>query len=638
MFATLLFGSLALVGPVARAPLQESGSAAGTRVLVRVIDAATGAPVGAAEVIALDHARALADWSARNVSPDLAEWEATRERLGTRARTDASGSASFERGRGALCFSASAPGRWGEVTLEAGATDTIELRIEPDVTLEIAVVDELGTPAGGTAVALVSSFGRESGESAPAAFEHFLATASSDVRDGLARFRHVQTLLRPQEHTRCFARLAIPLASDVELELDPTDLGGGRRTLTVPPTGRVAFDCADVPTGYVRIRRAVPGEPTRSAWFSTDPLRAEIVAGKALFERVGVGVTIEYEARSPRQGPPIRGSAAGPASAGALVEIATPRDSAFPVLVGRVIDEDGRPVGDATLRVGLTRHFRGEQGTGAESRGSTLVTDAAGRFQFPLRDAAAQSDDRRTFDVGDGERGSAEIELPPGLSTGTLELGDVRIAAPGSTRWLESKDDSTLEAEYRRALAACELNGAHALEVETCLTEVARRGGEHWVAFLKSELERVRAAPEFGDVPEDLEVLTALRRAERKPDPLALELDGEPLFVCVFPSAPTIVCRLTNVDVGGESFGLTVGGSYRSGRFARCRAAVLDAAGNELEPLPPPGFMGGGLCSRSPLAPARSLEFSVPLGQYVAWPHAGDYRVKLLYHDETDIA
>ncbi|MCC6409001.1 MAG: hypothetical protein IT453_17705 [Planctomycetes bacterium] len=28
----------------------------------------------------------------------------------------------------------------------------------------------------------------------------------------------------------------------------------------------------------------------------------------------------------------------------------------------------------------------------------------------------------------------------------------------------------------------------------------------------------------------------------------------------------------------------------------------------------------------------------MPLGQYVAWPHAGDYRVKLLYHDETDIA
>ena len=396
--------------------------------------------------------------------------------------------------------------------------------------------------------------------------------------------------------------------------------------------GSLAVDCPQIAMGQVRIRRAEARRPGSGLWFSTDPLRAAIADGKALFPWVGVGVEIEYEVRGAAGGQELRGTLSGPTRAGERVVFTCPTDEGFPLLMGRVVDEERRPVAGQELSLTITHH-----NGGSSSRGYPLATDAEGRFRFLLRETDAHPGVHRTVYVSGPQGASLKIEPASELAAGDCDLGDVQLVAPGSDRWLRGKDDAALEAEYRRAVAGAARYGSNGRLVETCLTEMVRRGGSRWQEFLAAELAQARAVAADDDV-EDLELLTALRRAQGRGDPLALELvDGASELECTFPWAPTVHLTLRNVDVERQTFHLTFGGDYRSGRFARCRVEARDAHGSLIEPLPSPGFMGGGMLTRAPLPPGQAEDFMLPLGLYIQWPSPGEYQVRVQYHDQQSI-
>jgi len=142
---------------------------------------------------------------------------------------------------------------------------------------------------------------------------------------------------------------------------------------------------------------------------------------------------------------------------------------------------------------------------------------------------------------------------------------------------------------------------------EPCLSEIIRRGGPQWELFLKEKFDILmknkinphQEASPFGeknqldedeDLDEDLEpgsnfnleLLTALRRIKKQPDPLKVIIDGpQELTAASSPLAlPRLGVRIENVDVDQTDVGFTFGGNYRSGLQRRWRIVVQDEKGN----------------------------------------------------------
>jgi len=214
------------------------------------------------------------------------------------------------------------------------------------------------------------------------------------------------------------------------------------------------------------------------------------------------------------------------------------------------------------------------------------------------------------------------------------------------------------DAELRSKLAGVELArawdmfGATSVH-DACLLEMVRRGGEEWASFLRAELAARRSATGtevFLGVAPDLELSTALRRIEGRRDPLAVEVRNREPLELSFPELPTYEVWLANVDEGGESFGLTLGGNYRSGRLARFRVALADA-GSELGVRKDwPLGLGGGLSTRGRLRPGafwdrRGLReqgepepLPLALREYAVPRGPGRHVVRIQYHDHVAIA
>lgn len=519
------------------------------------------------------------------------------------------------------------------------AAALLSAQASEDVTLRVRVVDAHGAPCPGIAVHVVHV--HESGAESPVGWlDAYLVEARTDAEHGVATFERIDARLDADEGALHVARLAIPPLSAHEVRL-PSDLRSSLELeLVRPACGSVEIVFAPTTRGVVLLREAhsTAGEVS-PMWNRAHPCRAELEGGVARFPLVGLGATFEYLAALEGTGPSIDGRFAGPLAAGEHVKHVAPGLDRHPRLVGRLLDEAGAPIAATELQFSVCT-----QGDGVTSRGIAVRTDAGGRFSMPLLQAvppggrryvsirAARNDAASRTRVG---LGAAVVDLSGELAPGPHELGDIVLVVPGSSVYLATLDDAALARRY----AACQLGGYDAPRVEHCLLEMVRRATPHWIAFLEQELERIRAdaASQRSPDPRELTYLTALRRAEGKPDPLQVVVAGA-VFATRLPATPVLDLALTNADVDGASFPLARGGSYRSGRFARCTLDATDAAGRRLATLPAPGSMGGGMFSRGTLSPGASIPIRLDLGDYVRFPGPGEYTVRVLYHDDEDIA
>lgn len=166
-------------------------------------------------------------------------------------------------------------------------------------------------------------------------------------------------------------------------------------------------------------------------------------------------------------------------------------------------------------------------------------------------------------------------------------------------------------------------------EYQCCLDEMARRG---MAAELQARYEQAQKStnPEGGG-PANAHLLTALRRAQGKPDPVQVKVE-----VVNLPGAPTgLLPTLVNVD--SKPISLTRGGDYRSGRQSRFRVQLTDQRGARVPDSNWPQFgMGGGISSFGPFQPGETIDNQTPLDPrcYVKSPPSGRYQLQVVYAEQ----
>jgi hypothetical protein len=141
--------------------------------------------------------------------------------------------------------------------------------------------------------------------------------------------------------------------------------------------------------------------------------------------------------------------------------------------------------------------------------------------------------------------------------------------------------------------------------------------------------------------PYNLELLTALRRAQGKPDPLKIEVSmADPARLGIDGHASVVQASITNVDAGGETVHFTRGGDDRGGRRERWRVLLIDDQGRRARDSNFSPFNGGGLATVGPFAYGQVDRdgHAFDLRRYVAPSHSGKYQLQLLYHNEFSLA
>lgn len=186
-------------------------------------------------------------------------------------------------------------------------------------------------------------------------------------------------------------------------------------------------------------------------------------------------------------------------------------------------------------------------------------------------------------------------------------------------------------------------------EYEACLTEIVRRGGNQWASILRERLDALneRRFDLYGDPTDvapgsyfNLELLTALRRVQKQPDPLRIDIELANQEIRATPlSLPMLYVHIRNVDVEKQDVGFAFGGDYRSGRQARWRLSVVDAEGRTVPRRAQGGILtGGGLYQTGVLSHGESWETAIDARRFIAAPLPGRYTLQVLYHNTRTIA
>lgn len=199
------------------------------------------------------------------------------------------------------------------------------------------------------------------------------------------------------------------------------------------------------------------------------------------------------------------------------------------------------------------------------------------------------------------------------------------------------------------------------INTEMLLTEMIRRGGQSFEKAIIEKMQAQRKALQDQEArerqkdddkekgaqvkpvhreylsPENLPLLTALRRIQKKPEPVAIMVK-QLGTVSTTRELPCFSVEIKNVDVEKQPFHFSFGGDYRSGRMARCAFEVRDAKGTLLPPRHWEAMMGGGMFTMGDLDYGKTWDTELPLGSYVKITEPGEYTVRVLYHNSLTIA
>lgn len=517
-------------------------------VSIRVVDAATGAAVQGADVRAVVVEHVEKRRGERTAIQELDLWDAERETTKLRAVSDAEGRATIELGtvddpQTFVLLSATSGALWaGHVVSFEWAKD-VKLRLEPDLALEVQVLDATGQPAAGVPV----SYTEEPAEEPRVPTTRQIAVVTSDAR-GIARFPHAQDVLRSVPNWKSLLSAVIPTVEPARIDFDPTQRPLPRLELRLPPCGSVRIKFESDFAGRVRLRRAK--SVTHSVgyfWTPFETWRVAVRNGVALFSYVEPGLALEYKVEPPKhpESPEVR--FLGPSAVGEARELTYGKRLPSRGLLVQLVDKRRVPLREREIHLVVQSHFR--NGIGGRSVVSPFRrhTDADGRIVFRISSEAAKTVDLRFKADGVGEW----LGLVPELATGDdIDLGVLVLAPVGDPEFLASLDDAALEAEFFRIDAFARATYKGRVPVEMLVLDMARRGGERWITFLRSRFDEIRSGkyrPGW-DAIDELTWLIALRRAQRRPDPCRLELHPEDIARAAFELPTHVRVALRNVD------------------------------------------------------------------------------------------
>ncbi|HVS08291.1 MAG TPA: carboxypeptidase-like regulatory domain-containing protein [Planctomycetota bacterium] len=355
--------------------------------------------------------------------PAVPDWMDRLWNAGRRTRSDSLGEALvpalepdsyvFARDAGAMAYHRVMP----------ADASPIVLSLDRDYTLRARVVDASGAPQGGCRVTAGIRAGSNS-----------RGTTAPTLKDGVASFFHFGVGWGIDlAHARGYLHIDGLFEPPVGVEFDLEPFPQQAIELVLPPHGSVAIEVvndAGEPaqvTHPVRLSAAHPQHPgARLNARPTDP-SAEIVAGKALFPRVGLGVTLEAELDDRPAHEPARLRFDGPMVAGEARTVQLVLNPAALVRF-RVLAPSGAPLANRDVQVMLIRAVAG----GSTGSGNAASTDAGGFVSLPLtgrwgENARHSLEVRLASPDGDLE-GSLEITRP--LTQGVNDLGDVLLREP----------------------------------------------------------------------------------------------------------------------------------------------------------------------------------------------------------------
>jgi hypothetical protein len=222
-------------------------------------------------------------------------------------------------------------------------------------------------------------------------------------------------------------------------------------------------------------------------------------------------------------------------------------------------------------------------------------------------------------------------------STG-LHVGDVRVVSEPLGR--ACSDQELLEglrAMCRERLLIEPLISA----VDSLLVEmIARRDGrfepvveEAWRGSVVKPVYGSDEDPEAGD----LQLLTALRRLQGKPDPVAIEVREVRPETVVWPGGVELDLAIVHRDLEGELVTLRLGGDYRSGRATRWRLEAVGADGRPAERCRFRPGIGGGAEQVMALAPGAEQRVTLRSLSYLEPLEPGRYRLRAARHEYVSI-
>lgn len=314
--------------------------------------------------------------------------------------------------------------RLGIVHVDPETPPPVLLELHRDFDVVVQVVDPDGAPLAGVPVAL--SFGNE----------WIMREAETAITDGpyaLATLRHAGLALALNEDERGFAALAGLFDPPVRTALEARDPPPGPVTLVAPPSGeleiltRRADGTLDLESARLRVEivrgSGADGEEAYStAWLGS------MHDGRIVIPRVMLGK--RFHAGASRAGTNLYATTegAGPTLPGerATLTIETEFGARSPVLVARLLNEQGQPLAAIPILVGTS------VGEPPKSHGfQMLATDRSGRFhmsvwqppdKLPATDVLIGQADatRRALCIA-----FARAPLRTALLPGETDLGDI---------------------------------------------------------------------------------------------------------------------------------------------------------------------------------------------------------------------
>ena len=380
---------------------------------VRVVERASGAPVAGARV---RWARAREPRAAADVEEELDLGSASVE-------TDARGEARLALDAGAALVDARRGELWGFRRVDGGEGSTLVLSLVPDRTLAVRAVDGAGRPVAGVPVAIrLDALRAEGGD----------LWRGATGEDGVARVRHFDALLGERAREAALAAvLAFPTRSPVAAALEGVAGFAAPIELVVPDSGSLAVSVLDPsrrPVDQASLRVAV--ERGDGALAQAGPASFErpipVARGEVVLPFVEVGLELHLQAEAPAWRP-ARARGFGPRAPGEGARIEIVFGEAWPVLVGRLVDERGAALPSRGLRARLAARADAAGGPASPSWQAWSTTDAQGRFRIELEhDPAASSDELTLTVVGRGGAGERSARVPVALpAAGERDLGDV---------------------------------------------------------------------------------------------------------------------------------------------------------------------------------------------------------------------
>jgi hypothetical protein len=662
MVCPIAVAALVVLLPVQVAPPATPKREAETLVplVVHVVDATSHEAAAGVDVTCVAMTSVEAEvkrrWCGAQRWFDPIEFDEVTRALGTTKRSDEHGDVTFERLDGELRVIAADELRFGAMRVQPSEPPAATLELKPEAHDDVYVVDENGKSVAGVPVAAgwgfedalmreTSARGNDVPKTSgwiddawPAAFDGVSVTSAPD---GRARFPHASKWLGPGDKFSEVAILGFPVPNRVQIALARQETGT-RLELVLPLTGRVVLHFPGVARGVCQLRNE-----SSAFWRDFEPARAAIVDGTATFPWVGVGAKTQFRAHWEGLSSPVEGKLDGPQHKGDVVEFTAAGAPTIPVFLARLVDEDGQPVSGQELEFSVRRIHPDGKDDG-ENVGVTTGRD--GRVRFTLVDETPDGG-TRYIDIhvpwyakaSSLHQAGCRFDMTPKFGPGVHELGDVVLHVPGSGKCLRSVPDSELERIYRDACDRKPFSSDALHDKDTCLTEMIRRGGSHWTAFIAAELEGARPDPDEFNEPDESDapakpksvcrnprLLTALRRVQHRPDPVLLEVEGAPVIETVFPEVPALAYRFKNVDDGGETLCL---GNFDRGTTSS-RIEVRGADGSIVDVRRESRVIHSiqGMVSSDPIAPGASLGCGAELDEATFFPKAGDYRVRLHHH------